>query len=156
MKNTLMKIAILWLAWLCAVPAALAYQPYTRSPVDNLVTAPVTLSTGDTILTTWVYIGEGSVQGCEWSVTVDPTSTTPSLNIQVLQSNYPLTQGSPGPFNLWSSTTLAGSTVTNNLTATTEIDGTDLKLTPSRYAKFLLTNTTNTTETVNFFRSFNQ
>lgn len=93
-------------------------------------------------------IGTGEIQGMDWDFTSDGT---PSVNFQFRQCN--LQTGTP---TLWSNPTIAGTSVTNNVTATHDRDGTNLGLAPGDRLEVLITNMDSAAVTINSSDLFNQ
>jgi hypothetical protein len=107
-----------------------------------------TLAPNATLTSTNVNVGFSTIQGLDWDIT---SAGAISLNMQVLQTNI-----TTGTYTLWSNPNATGATVSNNITATTAVDGTALAIDPSEKMKIKITNTSNTTATVNRLSSFTQ
>jgi hypothetical protein len=125
-----------------------ADRTFTRTPVYSIVsTETVLASTGSTTSTT-IPLGLSEYNGIDWEL---ESATTPSVEVRVLQSN-----SRSGPWVLWSGTSLTDMEFTNNVTITTENDGTDLDLAPSAFAKIELINTDSGDVTITRVGFFNQ
>lgn len=104
-------------------------------------TAPEVIAPNGSFTSPAYRVGEStSRHAISWDVVT--ASGNPSLNIIVLQSNT-----ETGTYTQWA--TLDGSTITNNVTATTANGGSSLLLIPGKWRKYRVNNTgsQNTTPT---------
>ena len=93
-------------------------------------------------------LGKSEIQGMDWNLS---STAVINLKVEIFQSN-----DQKGPFVLWSSPTLVGSAVSNIVTISTTIDGTNLRLAPSAFAQIKLTNLGAAALTINRLTIFNQ
>lgn len=78
-----------------------------------------------------LHLGGYELSGLDWDL---PAGA--SVKVEILQSNL-----QDGPFAKWTTPSLAGDVLTNDITLTTQRDGTRLNLSPSDFAQVRITNT---------------
>jgi hypothetical protein len=136
------------MAVLTLVNNARADRALTRSPIYHVIEDETVLTTTQAVTSSTINTGLAEAYGLDWDL---DSATTPSVEIQILQSNDP-----NGPFVLWSQTSLTGYEFTSNATITTEEDGSDFELPPSRYSKVKVINRDSENVTITRMDFFNQ
>lgn len=133
----LFTLLVLGLCILATVPSPPAQAQANTGKLPPVVTVcrGKEMEAGEEWFSEPFPIGNSTIQGIGWHVV-----GTVSLNMTIQQSNW-----FDGPYAAWETTTLAGSTVTNDVTATSTSGGSDVLLAPSGWCRLRLRNSAGTT-----------